>query len=178
MIRHSRIKATMTKKRLAALAISVAVTAVLAGVALATPGSGILSAPVMARANFVDPVEIKFKVQDGHHQEVIHVRDAQETVIQQIVIAPGGSTGWHSHPGPAVAMIKAGELTVYSSDDPTCTGRTYSAGQAFVDSGQGHVHIARNLSQSETTEVWVTYFDVPAGGPFRLDAANPGICGF
>ncbi len=178
MIKHSRIEASMTKRRLAALMISVAVTAVLAGVALATPGFGIVSAPVVARASFVDPVEIKFKVQEGHHQEVIHVREAQETVMQQIVIAPGGSTGWHSHPGPAVALIKTGELTVYSSDDPMCTGRTYSAGQAFVDSGQGHVHIARNLSQSENTEVWVTYFDVPPGAPFRLDAADPGICGF
>ena len=178
MIRHSRIEATMTKRRLAALVIAAVVTAALAGAALATPGFGIVSAPVLARANFVDPVEIKFKVQEGHHQEVIHVQDAQETVIQQIVIAPGGSTGWHSHPGPAVALIKAGELTVYSSDDPTCTGHTYSAGQAFVDSGQGHVHIARNLSQTENTEVWVTYFDVPPGAPFRLDAADPGICGF
>lgn len=178
MIRHSRIKATLSRRQLAALAIAAAVTAALAGAVLATPGFGIVSAPVVARANFVDPVEIKFKVQEGQQQEVIHVRDAQETVIQQIVIAPGGSTGWHSHPGPAVALIKAGELTVYSSDDPTCTGHTYSAGQAFVDSGQGHVHIARNLSQSENTEVWVTYFDVPPGAPFRLDAPDPGICGF
>jgi len=136
-----------------------------------------LSAPVVARAAFADPVDIKFKVQGEERQEVIHVRDAQETVMQQIVIAPGGSTGWHSHPGPAVALVKAGELTLYSSEDPTCTGRTYTSGQAFVDSGQDHVHIARNLSQSPA-EVWVTYFDVPPGGPFRIDAADPGICGF
>ncbi len=178
MLRHSRIEAIMTRRRWATLVIAAAVIAALAGAVLATPGSGIVSAPVVARANFVDPVEIKFKVREGHHQEVIHVRDAQETVMQQIMIAPGGSTGWHSHPGPAVALVKAGDLTVYSSDDPTCTGRTYSAGQAFVDSGQGHVHIARNLSQSENTEVWVTYFDVPPGAPFRLDAADPGICCF
>jgi len=171
------MKTTMTKKRLAVLVLAAAPTA-LAGVVLATAPSGIVSAPVVARAAFADPVDIKFKVQEGQRQEVIHVRDARETVMQQIVIAPGGSTGWHSHPGPAVALVKAGELTLYSSEDPTCTGRTYSAGQAFVDSGQGHTHIARNLSQSQNTEVWVTYFDVPPGGPFRLDAADPGTCGF
>jgi hypothetical protein len=98
--------------------------------------------------------------------------------MQQIVIAPGGSNGWHSHPGPAVALVKAGELTIYSSEDPTCAGRTYPAGQAFVDSGQGHVHVARNPSRSRNTEVWVTYSDVPVGGPFRLDARDPGTCGF
>jgi len=98
--------------------------------------------------------------------------------MQQIIIGPGGSTGWHSHPGPAVVLIKSGELTVYSSDDPTCTGRTYSAGQAFIEHGQGLVQFAGNLSPSQNVEVWVTYFDVPPGGPFRLDAANPGNCGF
>jgi quercetin dioxygenase-like cupin family protein len=122
-------------------------------------------------------VDIKFKV-GGQRQEVLNVRDAQETVMQQIVIGPGGHTGWHSHPGPVVVLVKAGELTLYSGDDPSCTGRTYSAGQAFIDSGQGHVHIASNLSQSQNVEVWVTYFDVPPGGLFRLDAAAPGNCNF
>ena len=70
MIRHSRIKATMTRRRWATVVIAAAVTAALAGAVLATPGVGIVSAPVVARANFVDPVEIKFKVQEEHHQEV------------------------------------------------------------------------------------------------------------
>ncbi len=170
-------KATMTKRRLAFLAIVAAVSTVLASATLATPPSGIVSASVQARAVFADPVDIMFKVK-GQHQEVTHVRDAQETVMQQIVIGPGGHTGWHSHPGPAVVLVKAGELTFYDSEDRTCTGRTYSAGQAFFDRGQGHVHMARNLSLSQNAEVWVTYFDVPPGGPFRLDAADPRTCAF
>jgi quercetin dioxygenase-like cupin family protein len=172
-----KIAAVVKGRQLALAAIVAAVSSVAVAAAL-TPPSGIVSGAVVARAGFADPVDIKFKVQEGQRQEVINVRDAQETVMQQIVIGPGGQTGWHSHPGPAVALIKAGELTLYSSEDPTCTGRTYRAGQAFVDSGQGHVHLARNLSQSQNTEVWVTYFDVPPGGPFRLDAADPGNCGF
>jgi hypothetical protein len=99
-------------------------------------------------------------------------------VVQQIVIEPGGHTGWHSQPGPVVVVIKTGALTFYSSEDPTCTGRTYTAGQAFIDSGQGHIHIARNLSASENVELWATYFDVPPGGAFRVDAGDPGTCGF
>jgi len=146
------------------------------GVVLASPGSGVLSSTVVARAAFQALVDIKLKVQDGK-QTVLHVANAQETVMQQIVLAPGGQTGWHSHPGPAIALIKSGQLTVYAGEDSTCAGRTYSAGQAFVDSGQGHVHIARNLG-SNNTELWVTYFDVPPGQPFRLDAPNPGTCGF
>lgn len=99
-------------------------------------------------------------------------------VMQQIVLGPGGQTGWHSHPGPAVVLVKAGELSLYSGDDPTCTGRTYSAGESFIDSGQGHVHIGRNLSSTENAELWVTYFDVPVGESVRVDAADPGNCAF
>jgi hypothetical protein len=58
-----------------------------------------------------------------------------------------------------------------SGGDPACTSRTCSAGQAFVGSGQGHVHIARNES-GQNLELWATYFDVPLAGAFRLDAAN------
>jgi len=170
------MKATMTKRRLAFLVIVAAVSTVVAGAALATPGSGVLSALVVARASFADPVDIKFKV-EGQGQEVIHADNAPETVMQQIIIGPGGHTGWHSHPGPVVVLIKSGQMSFYSSEDPTCTVRTYSAGEAFVDSGQGHVHIARNEG-SENLELWATYFDVPTGGAFRIDAPNPGNCSF
>ena len=149
----------------------------MAGAVLATPAAGILSAPVVARASFVDPVDLKFKVDIGA-QEVIQAKNAQETVVQQIVIAPGGHTGWHTHPGPVVVLVKAGALTFYSGDDPACAPRTYSAGQAFIDSGQGHVHIAKNLSTTQNVELWATYFDVPPGGAFRIDALDPGNCSF
>lgn len=147
------------------------------GAILLTPGTGIISAAVKARASFVDPTDIKIKVKGGH-QEVIHVEDAQESVVQEIVISPGGATGWHSHPGPVVVLIKSGTMSFYDGDDPTCSVRTYSAGQAFVDSGQGHVHIARNQSTTDNLEIWATYFDVPVGGAFRIDVPNPGNCSF
>jgi quercetin dioxygenase-like cupin family protein len=164
------------KKLTSAVAVAGFVTA-LVPTAVATPGSNVVSAVVVARASFVDPVDVKFKINDGS-EEVIRAPEARETVMQQVIIGPGGHTGWHSHPGPAVAMIKSGALALFSSEDPTCTPRIYLAGEAFVDSGQGHVHLARNVSATENVEIWVTYFDVPPGGPFRLDAANPGNCGF
>lgn len=161
---------------LTGVGVAALVTAALVYTAQATPPSNLVSGTVLARASFVAPTDILFKIKDGH-SEVIHVREAQETVVQQIIIGPGGHTGWHSHPGPAVAMIKAGALALYSSEDPTCTPQIYLPGQAFVDHGQGHVHLARNLSATENVEVWVTYFDVPPGASPRLDAANPGNCG-
>jgi hypothetical protein len=167
----------MSKRQIRILATIALLATAVTGVVWATPGFGILSATVVARGVFDDSVDIQFKIKDGS-QEVLHVGNTQQTVMQQIVIGPGGHTGWHSHPGPAVALVKAGTLTLYSGDAVGCIGRTFPAGQGFIDSGQGHVHMARNLSQTENVEVWVTYFDVPVGGSPRTDAVDPGNCFF
>ncbi len=180
-----KMTAVLKGRPLAAAAFVAALSAVTLAAVL-TPSSGILMAPVFARASFADPTSIQFTVRryygpffrPGFREQVINVDNAKETVMQQIVIAPGGHTGWHSHPGPVVVLIKSGQMSFYDSDDPTCTARIYTAGQSFIDSGQGHVHIARNESQSENLELWATYFDVPPGGAFRIDAPNPGICSF
>ena len=169
----------MNKKRLGGWAAGVTVSAIaLTVVVRATPGAGVVGT-IMARAGFADPVSIMFRLKDHHANgtNVIQVRDAQDTVIQQITFQPNGHTGWHSHPGPALVLVTQGELTLYSSEDQTCTGRTYSAGQAFIDPGQGHVHIGR-ASQTQSTVLWVTYFDVPPGSGVRVDALDPGTCVF
>jgi quercetin dioxygenase-like cupin family protein len=149
---------------------------ILTAVVLATPPSGQLSSTTMARGMFADPVDIKFKVQVGS-EDVIHVPDAQHTVVVNAVYVPGGNTGWHSHPGPTVVLVKSGALTLYSADDLSCSGRTYSAGQAFIDRGQGHVHIGVNHS-TVNTELWAVFFDVPPGMSPRIDAPDPGNCSF
>lgn len=151
-----------------------AIVALLPTLAVATPSSGIKSGTVFARATFADPTDVELAVTQGE-KKVVAVTDARETVTQEIVIAPGGTTGWHSHPGPVVVLIKAGQMSFYDSDDPTCTVRTYSTGESFVDFGQGDVHIANNEGSVDLV-LWATYFDVPAGGAFRIDAPNPGGC--
>lgn len=154
-----------------------AVATALAGALFATPASGTLSSTILARAAFVDAVDLKLKVNEGR-QEVIHVPDARDTLIQQVILAPGGQSGWHSHPGPAVVLVKSGELTLYEGDSTACVAHTYTAGQAFIDRGQGHAHLARNLSTTANTEMWFTYFDVPPGTSQRIDVPNPGNCPF
>src|SRR6266545_2523692 len=118
MIKHSRIVATMTKRRLTVLlvaAAAVSTATALAGATLTTPNFGVLTNNVVARAGFADPVDIKFKVGPGD-QDVIHVSNAQETVMQQVVIAPGGYTGWHTHPGPVLVLVKAGATSGRDDD--------------------------------------------------------------
>ena len=173
-----RIATGVTGRQLA-LATIVAAASSVAVAAILTPSSGV-SGVILARASFADQTDIKFKIK-GQGQEVINVNNSGDTVMQKIVIAPGGHTGWHSHPGPVVVLVASGEMSFYDGDDATCTARTYATGQAFIDSGQGHVHIARNEG-SVPLELYVTYFDVTPGvappDAFRIDAPNPGNCSF
>jgi quercetin dioxygenase-like cupin family protein len=160
----------MKRSALLVAAGAAAVATTVSGVAFATPGSGVLSAQVMARGAFVEQVDLKIKVKGTHGQDVINVKGAGDTVVQTISLAAGGHTGWHTHHGPVVVVVKSGTIAFVEGD---CDSRTYSAGQTFVDPGQGHVHMARNTGTT-TAELWVTYFDVPAGQSPRVDAAEPG----
>ena len=168
----------MVKRRLTSAALIAAGIALLVGTAVATPGSG-ATATVVARAAFADHVDFKLSIRDNRPgRDNIHVRNAADTVMQQIQFGPDAVSGWHSHPGPAIILIKSGQLTFYSEDDGTCTGRTFSAGQAFIEP-PGLVHFAHNPSLTEIAEVGVTYFDVsPELASPRIDEPAPGNCPF
>jgi quercetin dioxygenase-like cupin family protein len=157
-------------------AVALAAALGAAGAALATPPAGIESAPVVARGAFPERVDLSFRLRGTRGRDVIHVRDAAQTVVQQIRLTAGGHTGWHSHHGPVVVVVQQGELTVVENEHGSCVERTYSAGQTFVDAGGGSVHSAR-ATGAATTELWATYFDVPPGASPRIDAADPGGCG-
>jgi quercetin dioxygenase-like cupin family protein len=98
--------------------------------------------------------------------------------MQQIQFAPDAISGWHSHPGPAIIVIKPGQLTLFTEEDKNCAGRTFSAGQAFIEP-PGLVHFAHNPSSTQIAEVGVTYFDVSSDSPSpRIDEPAPGNCPF
>ena len=162
------------RRRTKATLVALLVLPVLAGIALATPGIGVISAPVHARGTHDGRLAV--------FSDKIHLKAKQgvdvDFVTQQIVIGPGGTTGWHSHPGPVLVTVKSGELTLVYADDPTCEGKTYGPGQSFVDRGDETIHTALNKTPGNV-ELWATYL-VPGapGAPFRLDAPAQGSCGF
>ncbi|MFD3666053.1 cupin domain-containing protein, partial [Streptomyces sp. NPDC058659] len=92
-----------------------------------------------------------------------------DVVVRTITIAPGGSTGWHHHPGQLVAVVQAGTLTRTLDD---CSVEVTSAGAAFVEaSGGKHVHVGRNLG-TEPVVLYVTYL-LPKGAPLSIDEPAP-----
>ena len=151
--------------------LAVGVVAVMAsiGAVAATPGSGVV-APILARGT----LDAGVKVHTGDLK--LKTRNDIDVVTQSLRMAPGGHTGWHSHPGPVFVTIASGTMTFYDADDPTCSAGTYAAGDTFVDRGGGHVHIARNEG-TEDLVFYATYL-VPVGAGIRTDAPSPGTCPF
>src|SRR5215831_13793935 len=92
------------------------------------------------------------------------------------VWAPGGTTGWHTHPGHTLIFVTAGAVTQYQADDPTCTPHVYTAGMSFVDHGGSAIHIVRNEGTVEADAIAIRL--VPAGQPGRIDVPDPGNCHF
>lgn len=97
--------------------------------------------------------------------------DGQDYVTKQITIAPGGSTGWHWHPGRVFGVIREGTLT---HDMANCTeDGSYPAGSPVTEgTGPDNVHIGRNVGPDPVV-MWVSYI-VPAGSPLSNDVPNPG----
>jgi hypothetical protein len=96
--------------------------------------------------------------------------------IQNNVWQPGGTTGWHTHPGHSLIVVTAGTVTAYEGDDPTCTPHVYTTGMGFVDEGGDHVHVIRNEDSVEARTMAVQL--IPAGAVRRIDAAGPASCPF
>lgn len=97
--------------------------------------------------------------------------DGQDFITKELTIAPGGSTGWHWHPGQVYGVIRAGTLTHYGAD--CAIDGVYPTGGAITEqSGPGYVHLGRNLGPDPLV-MWVGYID-PAGSAQANPVPNPG----
>ena len=99
-----------------------------------------------------------------------------DVYVQSNVWQPGGTSGWHTHPGHSLIIVTAGTVTAYEGGDPSCTPHSYSAGQGFVDEGGDHVHNLRNEGAVEARTITVQL--IPAGATRRLDAPASPDCAF
>jgi quercetin dioxygenase-like cupin family protein len=148
----------MKRKIVVVVALVLAAGAISAGLSLATPGSGI--------------VTIEFGRRTVPHFTASMAEG--DIVVSEISLAPGGYSGWHSHPGKVVGAVQRGSLTLYRSNDPTCTGHTYTAGQIFTEI-PSVTYYGRDEGTTATV-LNVTFFNVPVGASVRIDQPAPGTC--
>jgi quercetin dioxygenase-like cupin family protein len=149
-------------------------------IALATPGSGVTTS-IIAVGRFDDidataKTDIDSNTRTDFWQARINTKGLSDLHVLQNTITPGGTFGWHSHPGPSLVIVKSGTATFYLGADPTCTPHVVTAGSGFVDEGGGDVHVVRNEGSVDLVTVVVSL--IPAGATRRIDAPAPGNCPF
>jgi quercetin dioxygenase-like cupin family protein len=136
------------------------VTAMTVAPSGATPPAGLTNVPLARGTN----------TSDG----TIPLKAGSDVAVAQITVNPGGSAGWHSHPGGAIVVVQQGSLTVYESLGSTCEATTYTAGQAFIER-PGEVDQVINTGTIPYV-LFVTFPRVPQGESTRTDEPDPGTC--
>jgi quercetin dioxygenase-like cupin family protein len=129
--------------------------------ARATPPVGVTSIPIAGPVTFDD---IHAMTLDPNYTALVKTRGQSDGYVRYVKIAPGGSTGWHSHPGIAFALVQTGTLTLYHSD---LMPEVYAAGTGLVEAPGDGAHIAVNEGNTDL-ELAVFYL-IPKGAPPRID---------
>jgi mannose-6-phosphate isomerase-like protein (cupin superfamily) len=99
-----------------------------------------------------------------------------DTAFQQAVVQPGGTSGWHTHPGATFVAVAQGEGTLYRVEGSTCTSTKISAGSGFIQMPT-EVHEVRN--EGSVPFMVYTLYILPPGTPntgIRVDQPQPTQC--
>jgi quercetin dioxygenase-like cupin family protein len=161
--------AVSQRTRIFIAVISVAVVA-LTGAALATPPTG-FTTNVLARGTAGD-LHAKH---DGIRVSSRHGVSA-DVAVATVTIDPGGSSGWHHHPGIVLVIVQSGTVTFY---DDHCRAAIHRAGETFIESSDSP-GLAKNTGTA--TAVVEATFIVPASTPpapptpLRIDDPQPKRC--
>jgi quercetin dioxygenase-like cupin family protein len=147
------------------LALFMAALALVVGAALATTPKGVTPTP-LTRATL--------GTFEAEHNsiEVESERTSADFALAKVVIEPGGTTGWHHHPGVALISVNSGAVTEY---DKNCNKSVYKAGEGFVET-KGEVHVVRNQGKANAV-LYVTFIaptKTPADGLVLLDPKPKG----
>jgi hypothetical protein len=168
----------MRKRTAILIALGATVAPFAVGVALATPPSG-LTSQLLARG-----AAGEFRIHEKSMRLRMDAGKPTDVALVQATLAPGGSTGWHGHPGPSMVVVKSGTVTMYApahdheADDDDdrrrgCAVQSFGPGQAFVHPASVHNFVNES---SAPAEFYVAYF-VPAGAaPLLRDEPVPPEC--
>jgi quercetin dioxygenase-like cupin family protein len=99
----------------------------------------------------------------------IETKGLSDVYVVYNKIAPGGYTGWHSHPGISIISVKSGTVSEYHPDDLD-TPHVHVAGTSFVEPADT-VHNMVNEGDSDVELVAVQI--LPLGAKRRIEAPAP-----
>lgn len=137
----------------------------LAGTALATLSSGQTVTP-LARGDFN-------RIDSDHNGIEVESKRSADVVFAKVTFEPGGTSGWHHHPGVVLVSVASGAVTRY---DAHCNKHVYRAGDGFIED-DNKPGLVRN--RTDHTAVLYASFIVPSSTPaegLRIDDPQPEDC--
>jgi quercetin dioxygenase-like cupin family protein len=144
--------------------LTILTAAATAAPAAATPPAGVVTNVIIAQGPTTGP--IKERADSGGWSVSLEDRGQSDVYFQDLVIGPGGYTGWHSHPGVVLLTVKEGAVEFY---DETCARRTFMAGQSFTEGSEAHAAVNRGTSN---TRLLIAYI-VKRGEARRIETPQP-----
>jgi quercetin dioxygenase-like cupin family protein len=140
------------------------------GIVQATPSSGV------SVENFGQATLNPFHINQPP-DFMIQSESETEVAIQKVTISPGGHTGWHTHPGPILAIVTEGQIKhTRFTEKGSCIERVFGPGeseQAFVEV-PNQVHMARNKGEVDAV-LYIARLNIPVGGKITGSSPrNPG----
>src|SRR4051794_26850936 len=154
---------------------AVAGLALLTGNAAATP-SAKLTTTILAKSTFDSTRLSGYTRLDDGKRWFVHLKTHGLTdgYVVDNLTDPGGTTGWHSHPGPSIIFVVHGTVTNYDSHIQGCTGHDYPAGSSFTDPGGRDVHMLKNNGEVQAETIAVQL--LPTRAARKTDEAAPAGC--
>ena len=170
----------MPKRRIVVLAAIIGCGLAAVAILRATPVVGLLVGTILSQGATQDEISVKVRVplpagspatdadddRDDQWRARLSTSGPTDVIMQDVVYAPGGHTGWHSHPGILLSTVVSGSIEWY---DAQCFKHVYNPGDSLTESTQ--THFVRNVGATNA-HFMVTYV-LEHGQPRRIDQPAP-----
>jgi quercetin dioxygenase-like cupin family protein len=143
-------------------------------VALATPPLGFLVNQILAKGVATGKIREHVEISKHEHggaepwEAELHANGPTDFYVQNLVLAPGGYSGWHSHPGILMATVVTGSIDFY---DESCNKHTIGAGEMYFENSHPHGIINNGPVNAALTIAYLIKHDAPR----RLEEEAP-VC--
>ena len=144
----------------------------IAALALATPPVGFVVNSALAKGVITSNINENLQITRDLDGTVnpwgteIQAHGATDFYMHHLTLAPGGYSGWHTHPGVLIGTVTAGSIDFY---DENCQKKTVNTGDVYFETGKVHgIHNAASVN----ADIWISYL-IKHNMPRRLEASAP-----
>src|SRR5258705_8023104 len=140
-----------------------AVTLLGISIGKATEPAGVVSNVQLAQGRTISALKESIKV-GAEWTVTLEDSGQSEMYFQDLIVGPGGYTGWHSHPGLLLITIKGGSIDFYNKD---CVKTIYTGGQSFTEGAGPHAVVKNRAANTPLLGAYT----IKNGAPRRTGAA-------